>query len=229
MDIITDVDALHRISEKADSNEINNIISELRESIPEEALGLAAIQIGIPRRIFIANIPSASYTFVNPEITWTSVDRVPSIEGCLSLPGVSRCIERHSQIEIVSESIDGQKLPAERFTGQSAMVIQHEYDHINGVLITDYAEIKNAEQKSAERNKNREQRIAASRALKHKKEPKAKTNKISVKKKARLQRQAKKKKRADRTARRQAKIRVEIEERYKADQKNLFNNELNTA
>lgn len=226
-DIVTDVDSLHRVSDAANENEIDSIISQLEESIPANALGLAAIQIGISRRIFIANISSGSYIFVNPEITWKSADTFPSVEGCLSIPGCVRCIERHSQIEITAKVIFANlKLNTEvpkRFKHKDACIIQHEYDHINGVLISDHPETKTLEQKKTERDRTRVQRIAISRSKKNK-EPK-----ISVKRKTRLQRDIKRKKRTDRTARRQAKIRVETEERYKIEQKNLFNDQPNPA
>lgn len=227
-DIVTDIDVLHKVSEKADNNEINSIILQLKESIPDNALGLAAIQINIPRRIFITNLSSGVLAFSNPEITWKSAEKVPSVEGCLSIPGVTRCVGRHSQIKITYLSDD--KECSERFSGQDAFIIQHECDHINGVLITDHTEIKTLEEKTLERNQNREKRIAKSRGLKNvKKEPPKHQNiKISVNKKAKLQREAQKRKKKERTARRQAKIRVEIEERYKVAQKNLFNDEAET-
>ncbi len=224
-DIVTDVNVLHETSKSVEIDKIGEIISQLKESISADSLGLAAIQIGIPKRIFLANLSSGPYFFVNPEITWRSADKVPSVEGCLSIPGCIRCIERHSQIEIThsgSDCIDGVSV-SRRFKNQDAYIIQHEYDHLNGMLIIDRTEVKTFEQKASERDQKRKQKVAISRSVKLKKsQPQIRSKKISVK-------QAQKKKRADRTARKQAKMRVEIEERYKADQKNLFNDQPNTA
>ena len=87
-------------------------------------LGLAAPQVGIDARFFVT---AWGEVFVNPRIVY-GIDKVPSEEGCLSLPGVTRVKRRCRKIVMA----DGRT-----FEGQKAIVIQHETDHLNGILITD--------------------------------------------------------------------------------------------
>lgn len=227
-EIITDIDVLHRRSDNVDASEAGNIISELKESIPTTALGLAAPQINIHKRVFIANLSMGSYAFVNPELTWKSPDKVSSVEACLSIPNVSRCVERHSQVEIAANSIivlKGENFSdGTRLTHNDAFIVQHENDHLDGVLITDLDQIQTPEQKVAERERKRKQRILASRRAKKLKNipVPVKPQKINAKKQVKLKKEALKRKRRERTTRRQEKIRVEIEERSKAEHKQLF-------
>ncbi len=224
-DIITDVDVLHRRSDDVDVSEAGNIVSELKDSIPATALGLAAPQINIHKRVFIANLSMGSYAFVNPELTWKSSNKLPSIEACLSIPGVSRCVERHSQVEIAADSIivlKGENFPdGTRLTHNDAFIVQHENDHLDGVLITDLDQVQTSEQKVAVRKRKRKQRILASRQAKELKKISVpvKPQKISAKKQVKLKKEIKRWERADR---RREKIRVEIAERSKAEHKQLF-------
>ena len=90
-------------------------------------LGLAAPQVGIDARLFVT---SWGEVFVNPKIERAAIPCTVD-EGCLSVPGVSRVMGRHHKIVLA----DGRQYAAGR-----AIVIQHELDHLNGILISDFEE-----------------------------------------------------------------------------------------
>jgi len=102
-------------------------------------VGLAAPQVGLSWRMFVANPtgePKDDRVFINPKLTSPSQERGVMEEGCLSLPGIHVEMTRPTQITIEAISLDG-----EPFTltdaGLPARIWQHEYDHLQGVLILD--------------------------------------------------------------------------------------------
>lgn len=106
-------------------------------------VGLAANQIGVPKRFFIAQIPDSEghyefYAVLNPTITKRSRETVVSEEGCLSIPGKYGDVSRAEAITIQGETIDGR--PAKHAVrGLAARIFQHEIDHLDGVLFIDKA------------------------------------------------------------------------------------------
>ena len=115
-------------------------------------IGLAAPQVGISHRLLVYRVEPDSPTvaLVNPEIEWASKDEETSEEGCLSLPAVHVDVERPIAVLVRARDEHGEELVIEA-TGLEARVIQHEIDHLDGVLILDRT--------------TREQRKAAMRAL----------------------------------------------------------------
>jgi peptide deformylase len=123
-------------------------VTEFDEALAEEAermialmrdgmgVGLAATQLGILRRLLVFQIgPDAIPTvLVNPEIEWSSDDLVTADEGCLSLPGVVVEVERPLHVRARAVDAAGQDLSIEA-SGLEARVIQHEIDHLDGVLM----------------------------------------------------------------------------------------------
>lgn len=104
----------------------------------KSGVGLAAPQIGIPERFFVVQVPGEQpIAFVNPEIIETSLETVDFTEGCLSVPGVWGDVSRPESIRIQAMNADGKvfRLDAD---GYLARIIQHEYDHLNGVLFVDH-------------------------------------------------------------------------------------------
>lgn len=104
----------------------------------KSGVGLAAPQIGIPERFFVVQVPGEQpIAFVNPEIIETSLETVDFTEGCLSVPGVWGDVSRPESICIQAMNADGKvfRLDAD---GYLARIIQHEYDHLNGVLFVDH-------------------------------------------------------------------------------------------
>jgi peptide deformylase len=105
-------------------------------------IGLAAIQIGVPKRVIVIDLVKDGEQknpmyFVNPEITWRSKDESSYEEGCLSLPGHFAEIKRPASCHVDYLDYEGksQTLKAE---GLLATCIQHEIDHLNGILFIDY-------------------------------------------------------------------------------------------
>ncbi len=135
-----------------DDEELKKLIEYMYETMRNAmGVGLAAPQIGRLTRIFwvdttaFANdkefgnqqVAHFSQVFINPRIISETGEKWKFNEGCLSIPGVREDIERHENIEI--EYYDQNfKIKKETYNGIIARVIQHEYDHIEGTLFTDY-------------------------------------------------------------------------------------------
>jgi peptide deformylase len=101
-------------------------------------VGLAATQIGVLHRVLVyrAFLDDPLTALVNPEIEWVSEELEAAEEGCLSLPGVHVEVERPAQVRVRARDASGEELRIEA-EGLPARVIQHEIDHLNGVLILD--------------------------------------------------------------------------------------------
>jgi peptide deformylase len=115
-------------------------------------VGLAATQLGAMRRLLVFQAgPDANATaVVNPALEWTSDELATAEEGCLSLPGIVVDVERALHARVRGVDVKGEPLRLEA-SGLEARVLQHEIDHLNGVLILDRTE--------------RQQRKGAMRAL----------------------------------------------------------------
>lgn len=101
-----------------------------------QGLGLAANQVGLDARMFAINLGDRIGCLINPIITDKSVTRSKFKEGCLSFPGLFLEIGRPEQVTVEFQSISGEKLK-ETFSGLTAVCVQHEIDHLNGVCYTD--------------------------------------------------------------------------------------------
>lgn len=101
-------------------------------------VGLAATQLGIMRRllVFAAGAEATPTALVNPEVEWLSSDEVIAEEGCLSLPGVAVDVERPLHARVRGVDLRGEVMLLEA-SGLEARVLQHEIDHLDGVLILD--------------------------------------------------------------------------------------------
>lgn len=107
--------------------------------LKENGIGLAACQVGqLVRLIIIHDAKSADgfRAFVNPEITFKSDKMVATEEGCLSIPGVYGFVKRAAKIRVKYQDLRGVK-KVDKATGMEAIVLQHEIDHTNGILIID--------------------------------------------------------------------------------------------
>lgn len=118
------------------------LASEIQELLPkmiktmhkEHGVGLAAPQIGIPLRLAVAEVDGKEYYWINPEITSLSQEKIISEEGCLSLPGEFFPILRSETVTV--KYLNEKGIPKKlRATGFLATVVQHEVDHLDGVLI----------------------------------------------------------------------------------------------
>jgi peptide deformylase len=106
----------------------------------EDALGigLAATQVGILHRVLVYRVQGESpvHALVNPELEWSSREEEIAEEGCLSLPGVHVEVERPVHVRVRARDVQGETIVIEA-SGLEARVIQHEMDHLDGVLILD--------------------------------------------------------------------------------------------
>lgn len=102
-----------------------------------EGVGLAAPQVGLLHRMFVVDVGDGPLQLINPVITWsdgTAVDR----EGCLSMPGIWGYVERFEQVRVSALDPKGKSVRIEA-DGLLARAIQHELDHLDGILFTDKA------------------------------------------------------------------------------------------
>ncbi len=122
------------------NDRIRMILDDMVETMREaEGVGLAAPQVGILRRMFVAEPePGKVYYMVNPEIT-EAEGMQKSNEGCLSVPGYLGIVDRPEKIRIKSLDYCGNMQEYE-LEGFEAIVMCHENDHLDGVLYTDKAE-----------------------------------------------------------------------------------------
>ena len=109
----------------------------------EKGIGLAGPQIGLPERVFITNVENdVPRVFINPSIIETSEKTAKCEEGCLSVPGAWAVVERPETVKVQAWNEKGRPFTIEA-GGIVARVIQHEYDHLEGVLFIDrISEIK---------------------------------------------------------------------------------------
>jgi peptide deformylase len=117
------------------ADEADRMVSIMRGAL---GVGLAATQLGVMRRmlVFQAAAEATPTAVLNPEIEWVSDDTATAEEGCLSLPGVSVDVERPLYARVSGQDLRGKRLTLEA-AGLEARVLQHEIDHLDGVLILD--------------------------------------------------------------------------------------------
>jgi peptide deformylase len=125
---------------------VHTLIEQMFESMrANKGIGLAAVQVGNLYRLFITEIAGDKpRVYVNPEILETSLEQVSYEEGCLSIPGVEAEVVRPQRVRVQAWNERGRpfSLDAEDLL---ARVIQHEYDHLNGVLFIDRIDPKKRE------------------------------------------------------------------------------------
>ena len=105
-------------------------------------IGLAAIQVGVPKRVLVMDLsrdeePKAPRYFVNPEVLWASEETVPYEEGCLSVPEIYEEVDRAAKVRLRYLNYQGEAVEEEA-EGLFAVCIQHEIDHLDGVLFIDH-------------------------------------------------------------------------------------------
>ncbi len=124
------------------NDEIRSILDDMLDTMYDApGIGLAAIQIGIPLRMLVIDISKEEQKdplfFINPEIFKPSKNLSSFEEGCLSVPGVWEEIERPDQCKVKFLDRKGKKQEKE-FNGLLATVIQHEMDHLEGIVFVDH-------------------------------------------------------------------------------------------
>jgi len=123
--------------------EIKALVDDMFETMYDApGIGLAAIQVGIPKRVVTMDLAKKEEgqqprVFINPEILWTSEETATYEEGCLSIPEFYEEVERPAQVRVKYLDLEGREQVLEA-DGLLATCLQHEIDHLNGVLFIDH-------------------------------------------------------------------------------------------
>lgn len=126
---------LESVSVTAVTNEVRTLIEDMAETMyAARGVGLAAPQIGENVRIFVIDIGKLQ-VFINPVLVRSGA-KVASNEGCLSFPGIFEEVSRSEQVKVSALNADGVEFELTA-DGLLAMAIQHENDHLDGVLLVD--------------------------------------------------------------------------------------------
>jgi peptide deformylase len=125
------------------TSDVRKLVDDMFETMYDApGVGLAAIQVGAPQRIVTIDVaqkeePKNPQVFINPEILGVSDETAIREEGCLSIPEYYDDVERPSQIRVRYMDLEGKSQEIEA-NGLLATCLQHEIDHLNGVLFIDY-------------------------------------------------------------------------------------------
>jgi peptide deformylase len=122
---------------------VKKLVADMFETMyAAPGVGLAAIQVGVPKRIVTIDATRGEeekqpVALINPEILWTSEEKAVLEEGCLSIPEFIDEVERPAKVKARFLDLEGRTIEVEA-EGLFARVLQHEIDHINGVLFIDH-------------------------------------------------------------------------------------------
>jgi peptide deformylase len=130
------------------TDDVRALVADMFETMYDApGIGLAAIQVGVPKRILVIDLQEPKEeggepvkdprVFINPEILTTSDEDVPYTEGCLSVPDQYAEVDRPDAIRARWLDLDG-KQQEQEIDGLLAVCLQHEMDHLNGVLFIDH-------------------------------------------------------------------------------------------
>jgi len=128
--------------EKVD-DELRALMDDMLETMyAAPGIGLSAVQVGVPKRVIVMDIGRDEEArqpryFVNPEILWASEETLPYEEGCLSVPEIFDEVERPARVRIRYLNREGVEIEEEA-EGLYAVCIQHEMDHLEGILFIDH-------------------------------------------------------------------------------------------
>ena len=144
-------DILRRKSEPLNKVDVNEkkLIKDLFETMyHHNGIGLAAVQVGILKRVVVLDVSKNEndkkpLCFINPQIKTLSEKMSTYEEGCLSIPGMQGLVRRFKKIKYSGFDLDGKEIENE-VEGLHARVVQHEVDHLNGILYTSRLAHKNA-------------------------------------------------------------------------------------
>jgi peptide deformylase len=123
--------------------EVKKLVADMFETMYEApGVGLAAVQVGVPKRIVTIDATRGEeekqpFVLINPEILWASDEKSVLEEGCLSIPDYIDEVERSVKVKARFLDLEGRTIEVEA-EGLFARVMQHEIDHINGILFIDH-------------------------------------------------------------------------------------------
>jgi len=123
---------------------VDDLIDTARAAKEPRGVGLSAVQIGMPVRVFVIKKDKKFTPFINPKITWRSKKNFSQVseeenlflEGCLSVPSYYGFVDRPFAIKIQWQDLKG-KTHSEKFENKESAYIQHEFDHLDGILFVD--------------------------------------------------------------------------------------------
>jgi peptide deformylase len=136
---------LRLVSEPVSSitDEIRALTEDMLETMYDApGVGLAAIQVGVPKRIVTMDVSKSEterspMVLINPEVLWASEEKRAYEEGCLSIPEYYEEVERPDRIRFRYMNLNGETIEQDA-DGLMATCVQHEIDHLNGILFIDY-------------------------------------------------------------------------------------------
>jgi peptide deformylase len=139
--------AVSTLVKKVDG-EIRKLVQDMADSMyAADGIGLAAVQIGVPQRVIVMDLNQKEgdektgkkdwRVFINPRILWASDELATYEEGCLSVPEIYDDVERPARIRVEYLDLDGKPVEIEA-DGMLATCLQHEMDHLEGVLFIDH-------------------------------------------------------------------------------------------
>jgi peptide deformylase len=122
---------------------LRKLVEDMFETLyAAPGIGLAGIQVGVAKRVIIMDLSKKDDTrkpevFINPEITWASEEKSSYEEGCLSIPEYYEEVERPAVVKVKYLDLEGKAREVEA-GGLLATCLQHEIDHLNGILFIDH-------------------------------------------------------------------------------------------
>ena len=133
-------------------SELNTLVHDMLETMKSaDGIGLAANQVNVLRRVIVIHIPyvlgkkefwhDKVHVLINPEITYQSDEMINFKEGCLSFPGITEDVDRHANIELKAQDVFGNEFKL-KANGLFSICVQHEIDHLNGIVFTERARQK---------------------------------------------------------------------------------------
>jgi peptide deformylase len=123
--------------------EIRQLAADMLDTMYDApGVGLAAIQIGVPKRVITMDVSKSEtekvpMVLINPEVVWASEEKRVYEEGCLSIPEYYEEVERPDRVRFRYTNLDGETIEQDA-DGLLATCVQHEIDHLNGVLFLDH-------------------------------------------------------------------------------------------
>ncbi|MGD9926910.1 MAG: peptide deformylase [Sphaerochaeta sp.] len=119
-------------------NALRILVDAMFDTMDEaDGVGLAAPQVGVTKRLFVIHIRGEEKrAYINPQIIETSIETSTDEEGCLSIPGVWHDVQRPARVTVQAQDVEG-KVFQVKADGLLARALQHENDHLNGVLFID--------------------------------------------------------------------------------------------
>lgn len=137
-EVVQDVASLTRVSEPFDfrnpqMDPIELAAKLVKEMVDENGLGLSAIQLGIPLRVFAMRARPQHIVLFNPIIVDASKETATELEGCLSFPNLVVKVKRPFEVR-VRFRLPNEEVTTEKWGGLTARVVQHEVDHLDGIL-----------------------------------------------------------------------------------------------